>query len=93
MLRRTQCDRGLKHKNHLIIAARLLAREGADMSRSTKAKLSATNSQGATRKVGIKLKFGTIPVLKPQDMERQRREAKNKTTRIFPELPEWRREK
>jgi hypothetical protein len=63
------------------------------MSRSAKAKLLTTTSQGVTKKVSIKLTFGAIPVVKPKDMERLRREAKNKTTRIFPELPEWRREK
>lgn len=63
------------------------------MSRSTNAKLLITTSQAVTKKVRIKLTFGAIPVVKPKDLKRLRREAKNKTTRIFPELPEWPREK
>lgn len=54
------------------------------------AKVTIAKPTKTVKKLGVSLTFGSIPVVNSQGLERLRRGAKAKTTRAFPELPEWR---
>jgi hypothetical protein len=43
----------------------------------------------ASKKPPIRLRFGAIPVVDAQGMERLRRAARKPSNRLTPEMPEW----